>query len=224
MLRFKTKPRTERTRKNSKAAAERPEAEESKDILKRQAKLIEEQVTKVKKTANSRVTKIFRMKEIVAGNKKPAQEAQAIKDPESGQLVVSNSEIKKVTLKYCLKTLENNKPEKEVEELVELKNEVHKLRMEDKTHDKEYRITDEDFFMVIWKFDLKKSTTYEFITRAGLKFQLAILKLCRRFIKNESFPSRFNLTTLVQLPKKGSAQDLDNKRFIHLKEWLARLI
>ena len=46
----------------------------------------------------------------------------------------------------------------------------------------------------------------------------------RRFIKNESFPSRFNLTTLVQLPKKGSAQDLDNKRFIHLKEWLARLI
>ena len=93
--------------------------------------------------------------------------------------MVSNSEIKKVTLKYCLKTLENNKPEKEVEELVELKNEVHKLRMQDKTHDKEYRITEENFFMVLWKFDLKKSTTYDFITRAGLKFQLALLKLCR---------------------------------------------
>ena len=64
----KTKPRTERTRENIKAAADRPEAEESKDILKRQAKLIEEQVNKVKKTANSRVTKIFRMKELVAGN------------------------------------------------------------------------------------------------------------------------------------------------------------
>ena len=28
----------------------------------------------------------------------------------------------------------------------------------------------------------------------------------------------------MQLPKKGSAQDLDNKRFIHMKEWLPRLV
>ena len=41
---------------------------------------------------------------------------------------------------------------------------------------------------------------------------------------NETFPSRFNITTLIQLSKKGSAQDLDNKRFIHIKEWLARLV
>ena len=48
--------------------------------------------------------------------------------------------------------------------------------------------------------------------------------LCQRFIRNETFPSRFNLTTLVQLPKKASAQELDNKRFIHMKEWLPRLV
>ena len=40
---------------------------------------------------------------------------------------------------------------------------------------------------------------------------------------NETFRSRFNITTLIQLPNKGSAQDLDNKRFIHIKEWLALL-
>ena len=57
-----------------------------------------------------------------------------------------------------------------------------------------------------------------------MQFQLAILKLCRRFIRNEVFPSRFDFTTLVQLPKKGSAQQLDNKRFIHMKDWLARLV
>ena len=30
--------------------------------------------------------------------------------------------------------------------------------------------------------------------------------------------------TLIQLPKKGSAQELENKRFIHIKDWLARLV
>ena len=77
--------------------------QQQKDQSRRNQR-IEEQVNKVKKTANSRVTKIFKMKEIVPGNKKVAQEAQAIKDPETDQLVGSNSEIKKVTLQYCLKT------------------------------------------------------------------------------------------------------------------------
>ena len=63
-------------------------------------------------------------------------------------------------------------------------------------------ITDEDYFMILYKFKSKRSATYDFIVRAGLKFQLAILKLCRRLIKNETFPTRFNLTTLIQLPKK----------------------
>ena len=35
---------------------------------------------------------------------------------------------------------------------------------------------------------------------------------------------RFDLTTLVQLPKKGCAQQLDNKKFIHMKDWLARVV
>ena len=96
--------------------------------------------------------------------------------------------------------------------------------MKDKINDDEHEVTDEDFFIVLWRFQQKKSTTYDFITRAGLQFQLAILKLCRRFIKNETFPSRFNLNTLIQLPKKGSAQELNNKRFIHMKDWLARLV
>ena len=47
--------------------------------------------------------------------------------------------------------------------------------------------------------------------------------MCLRFIKTESFPSSFDITTLIQLPKKGSQVDLDNSRFIHLKEWLPRL-
>ena len=57
----------------------------------------------------------------------------------------------------------------------------------------------------------------------GLEYKLAILNLCRRFIKTEQFPSCFDVTTLVQLPKQGSQLYLDNSRFIHLKEWLPRI-
>ena len=96
--------------------------------------------------------------------------------------------------------------------------------MNDKTDDKEYNITDEDYFNTLSKFEAKKSKTYDFITKAGVKFQMAILKLCRRLIRVEVFPSRFDLTTLIQLPKKGSAQELDNKRFIHMTDWLPRLV
>ena len=96
--------------------------------------------------------------------------------------------------------------------------------MADKSKDKEYELTEDDYFFVLWKFKTKNSPTYQFITKTGKSFQLAILNMCRRFIKNETFPKRFNLTTLIQLPKKGSAQDLNNKRFIHMKEWLPRLV
>ena len=58
-----------------------------------------EALEKVRHT-KGRLTKIFEMKDIVAGKKKAAQEAQAIKDPETGELVVSNSKIKEVTLTY----------------------------------------------------------------------------------------------------------------------------
>ena len=42
-------------------------------------------------------------------------------------------------------------------------------------------------------------------------------------MKNEVFPDSFNLTTLVQLPKKGSQLNVNNSRFIHMKMWLPRL-
>ena len=61
------------------------------------------------------------MRDIVAANKKPKQEAHAIMDDEKKELVVSNEEIKRVTLKYCLNVLENNEPDKEFKDLIKLK-------------------------------------------------------------------------------------------------------
>ena len=64
---------------------------------------------------------------------------------------------------------------------------------------------------------------YNFIINTGMKFRLSVMKICKRFIENENFPSCFDKTTLIQLPKKGSQVDLDNSRFIHLKLWMPRL-
>ena len=200
------------------------ESEEGKEILKRVTDKMASAVAKVKETKNGRVTQIYNMKKVVSGSKKSTNEAQAIRDPETGDLVVSNAEIKRVSLEYCLKTLENNEPEENAKELIKLKEEVHRLRMNTKEEDEEAIITDEDYFMTLAKFESKNSTTYDFITKAGIRFKLAFFKLCKRFIYSESFPSRFNLTTLIQIPKQGSAQWLENFRFLHIKEWAAQLV
>ena len=57
------------------------------------------------------------------------QEASAVFDIENNELVVSNKDIKRVTLKHCMNTLENKKPDKDVEGLVELINKVHEKIM-----------------------------------------------------------------------------------------------
>ena len=149
----KTKPQTEKAQKREEAVETKAESEVAKELLARQCKRIEEQVKDVLKKSKGRVTKVFKMKEIIAGKKKGAQEAQAIVSPETNELVVSNSETKEVTLRYRLKTLENNKPEEQVKEPIEYKEEVNRLRMMDKSKDRELEITEEDFTNVIRRFE-----------------------------------------------------------------------
>ena len=104
----KTKPQSNKGKRKT-VVQEGTETEHAKDLLSRQSKRLEGEVKQGKETANGRVGRIYKMKEIIGGSKKPSQEAQAIKHPITGELIVPNSEIKKVTLEYCLKTLENKK-------------------------------------------------------------------------------------------------------------------
>ena len=76
------------------------------------------------------------------------------------------------------------------------------LRMSDKSKDLPYKLTSEEYFFILDRFKAKNSATYHFITKAGKSFQLAILNLFRRFIKNETFPKRFNLTTQYSSPRR----------------------
>jgi hypothetical protein len=85
------------------------------DILKEQCKQIEERINTVKGQKLGRVGSIFKIKECIMGPKKGTQEPTAVRDPISGDIVVANEEIKRVTLEYCVKNLENSTPDPEVE-------------------------------------------------------------------------------------------------------------
>ena len=68
---------------------------------------MEEQINKLKEGKFGRITNVFKMKEIVGGGKQTPQEPHAGMDSETGELVVSNSEVKRVTLQHCMNMFKN---------------------------------------------------------------------------------------------------------------------
>ena len=199
------------------------ESIEAKEILSRQSEQLEKEIMEIKNDKQGRASKVFKMKARIDGSKTRGQEAQAIKDPISGELLTSIDEIKRATLEYNVEVLKNNKPEEGFEELVRLKEYLHDKRMDDKLGKGQFSVKKEDFADVIKKFKDKNKKSYDFIVKTGPRFKVAVFLLCKRIIENEEYPACFDLTVLQQIYKgKGSKSDLSNSRFIHLKDWLPR--
>ena len=129
------------------------------NLVRKQTVNIENKIMKIKKSGKGRCGKVFEMRDVVAGPKKKGQDAQAIKDPKTGNMVVSSSEIKRVTLEYCLDVLKNNEPEEEYKELVESKEEAVKILM--KRNDREFSVTEESFKCVLKKLKIKNKRSYD---------------------------------------------------------------
>ena len=115
-----------------------------KDLMRKQYDSMEREINKLKEGKFGRVTNILKMKDIVTGSKKMPQEASAVYDVEKKELVVSNEDIKRVTLKHCMNTLKNKTPDKDVEDLVKLINKVHEKRMVEED-DEQIEVSKEDF-------------------------------------------------------------------------------
>ena len=144
------------------------------------------------------------MRELVSGSKKQPREAHAVKDS-TGRTVMSHLEIQCANL------------------LLKAKSHLHDTLMKEDTN-KETTITEEEFEDVLGKFKRKNKKSYFFLIKSGKEFQKFVYKLCKRMINGECFPQDFSLKTLYQLWKrKGSKEDLNNHRYIHMKEWLSRL-
>ena len=66
---------------------------------------------------------------------------------------------------------------------------------------------------------------YKHITRAGENFRIAMFKYYEPLINLELVPETYNYTKLFGLWKgKGSELDLNMMRFIHGKDWDAKLL
>ena len=192
-------------------------------LWRKQAEYIEEAINGIKTGKPGNITSVFKMQEIVAGPKKPKQEAHAVLDSNTGEVVVSNEEIKRVNLEHCLKVLKDKEPENEVKLLIKLESDLHNILMAE-TKDKDEEVSKEEYDKVVDKFKSKNKRSYDFLTKAGTLYKQAIYKLCKRMLREEDFPDSFHETILHQLWKrKGSRQDLGNHRYIHMKEYLPRL-
>ena len=198
--------------------------QKDEETHERQAHKIEAAIQKIKDSKQGRVGNVFMIKKVIAGPKKTPQEAAAIKDPKTGQLIVCKEDIKRATLEYCTKNLENNQPDIEVKEAVIRRKIDQVIKMSDKSGE-EFDVTLQDYEQVLAKFAKKETKTYDYILNAGEKYKLVIYKLCKRIIENEEIPECFRITTLYMVWKrKGSADILKNNRFLHMKQVLARTV
>ena len=79
--------------KKKKKNGNKPEEIKDEDILREQCKQIEDRINKVKDQKLGTVRSIFKIKESIMGPKKGTQEPTAVRNPESGDMVVANEEI-----------------------------------------------------------------------------------------------------------------------------------
>ena len=136
--------------------------------------------------------------------------------------MVSTSEIKRVSTEYCQDLFTNNIPDKDFEEQNRVKKLLHGELMKD-TEAGLFEAEEEDFWETIQKCKTKNKRSYDWITKAGTKYQEAMMMMIKKMIKYEEFPKSFDKTLLIQIHKSGSSQDLANSRFIHMKEALAKI-
>ena len=170
-VKFKAFGKTRLNRKGKKEYVEKEiefadEKERDRNLIKKQSAKIEEQILQIKSQNLGRVGNVFKMRDAINGPKKGGQEATAIRNPQNNELIVSNEEIKEVTLKYCVDNLTKQPEDSSVVKGLEIKRFLHELRMEE-ADDEEFDICKEDFGEVINKFAKKKTKSYDFLLQAG---------------------------------------------------------
>ena len=168
--------------------------------------------------------KMYKLRSLINGPKHAKQDPQAINHPVTGELITNREEIKNVSLEHNKKILTKNEilPEDEAE--IKRQKLAHKEIME--SEDKEqWTLNFLTFIKVLSKIKEKGKNMYKNLNKSGERYQLAVFLYMSKLIKTEQLPKLFARTSLSQLwKKKGSPLDLNNMRFIHMKNWRPRLL
>ena len=153
------------------------EAKINSKIIEYQVKDYEKKLKyldKVKKEKGKSAA-IFKLKEKIVGAKKQTQEAVTMKDPESGELIVENDELKRASVDYVSKLLTNRSPKVEFKDDFYLMESLQKLRALE-TYVIQTDISDKDFEDFLKQISKKKEKN-QFILKAGESYQKVLLGL-----------------------------------------------
>ena len=193
----------------------------STQLEKKRKEILEKQIINLKNVKNKKgkTAAIFQLKDSVVGSKKVEQEATVIMDPITKCEVDSVEDIKRVSLNYCKELLTNRSPNFGFEDTVELKNEIHELRMNELIPENECELSIAMFDGALRRLSLKNPKKYEFILKGGKSLIDALFYLFQKVWSSENIPAGWKKSSIVQLYKgKGSTVDLNNYRNIHTKE------
>ena len=163
--------------------------ESANRIFNRQSQELEEEINNLKTGKFGKVTNVFKMAGTLGGSKKQREEAYAIIDPDSKEVVVATDQIKRVSLAHCVRVLQNKPAEPEAETWVKVESEMHEANRKDNT-DHETNIDEDDFNLVMKKFKSKNENAYNFPTKAGEAFQKSIYKLCKETYSGRGVPKK----------------------------------
>ena len=204
----KTKPKSKKPVGDKKR--EKTQTEKDDAIKLKETEKVERQIERIKSKNQGRAGNVFRIRKDVAGPKKAGQEASSVKDPLTGELLVTRDEIKNATLKYCINNLKGGTPDESVRDIVKQRKEKQLQKLN--THDEDDLVVEEDDFdEVLDKFSKKNTKTYDFLLKAGSKYKTVMFKLCKRVIEKEEIPESFRKTTLYMSWKmKGPMNILKN--------------
>ena len=168
--------------------------------------------------------KMYKLRDIIEGPKIKPQEPMAINNPITGELITDNEEIKKVSLEHNVKILTKNKPRQQDQEKLEEMRKIHEKIMSEPDLEA-WALEKQMFDKVIKKIKMKNKTLYNMFNKAGTEYKDAIFEYMAKLIKYEKIPKSFLNTSLTQIwKKKGSALDLNNMRFIHMRHWHSKLM
>merc|ERR1711902_92248 len=94
--------------------------------------------------------KMYKLRSIIKGPKTQPQETMAINDPQTGELITEDEEIKRVSLAHNVKILTKNEPREEDKDEIMMKREAH-LGIMNKGNQHEWKLDRGTFLKVMEK-------------------------------------------------------------------------
>ena len=142
---------------------------------------------------------------------------------EDGSIMDTKELIEDTLLLHNKNLLSRKEHAKSYSELHQMKRKLLNTLKETEIEEFE-SLTLDDYLRVVNKVLTKKKPMMMDFIDSSARFKVFIYWMIKLVYDTEQLPEDFYKTELVALFKKGSALDPNNYRFIHLKEWLPRLL